>query len=98
MALHYVKEEHDESNHVVATERLCLTEDRKRLVPENTREARWLFCTPGSRITREDAARYGLLGKDDESETAEDSEEKSRSKTEDKRRGKSADKGKGNGK
>jgi hypothetical protein len=72
MALEFTKPADDESGAVIATERLCLTEDN-RLVPDSDSDARWLFCTPGSRISKADADRYGLIAKKAESaaETAE---------------------------
>jgi hypothetical protein len=56
---HLVKEADGE--HVEATERLCLTEDQERLVPESDPDARWLFCAVGARISKADAERYGLV-------------------------------------
>lgn len=41
--------------------RLCLTEDGERLVPEGDPDARWLFCTPGQKIPRREAEKYGLI-------------------------------------
>jgi hypothetical protein len=60
MALEYVKLPAEDAGHVVATARLCLTED-DRLVPDTDPDARWLFCVPGFPIKRADAERYGLL-------------------------------------
>jgi hypothetical protein len=60
MALQFVSEPDPESGHVVATARLCLTED-DRLVPDTDADARWLFCVPGVPIARKVAERYGLL-------------------------------------
>lgn len=60
MGLQFVTEP-DQSGHVIATARLCLTEDRSRLVPDTDPDARWLFCTPGAPISRANAERYGLL-------------------------------------
>ena len=51
----------DTGGPVVADQRLYLTRDRTRVVPDGDPEARSLFCTPGSTIPREQAARYGLL-------------------------------------
>jgi len=65
MALRFVRDEPGEW--VTATQRLCLTEDG-RLVPETDPAARWLWCTPGQKVRRADAERYGLLGKPDEGE------------------------------
>lgn len=61
MGLQFIKSPDADSIHVVATVRLCLTEDRARLVPDTDPDARWLFCTPGAAISRVDAKRYGLL-------------------------------------
>lgn len=61
MALEFVKLPSEDAGHVVATARLCLTDDRSRLVPDTDPDARWLFCVPGSPISRADAERYGLL-------------------------------------
>jgi len=47
---------------VTATARLCLTEDRSRVVPDTDPAARWLWCTPGQPVRRSEAERYGLLG------------------------------------
>ena len=44
----------------VARERLALTEDRTRLVPDGSPEGRWLWCTVGDEIPREEAIRFGL--------------------------------------
>lgn len=60
MALQYVKLSAPDDGHVIATARLCLTED-DRLVEDTDPNARWLFCVPGSPIKRADAERYGLL-------------------------------------
>ncbi|MCW2767925.1 MAG: hypothetical protein JWO11_3884 [Nocardioides sp.] len=83
MALQYVREPDPESGHVIATARLCLTEDRKRLVPDTDPDARWLFCVPGAPIPRADAERYGLLTEPDaepdpEPDPAPPAEEKAR--------------------
>ena len=45
------------------TQRLYLTED-SQAVPENHSDGRWLYATPGKRITIEEAARVGLLNRD----------------------------------
>lgn len=45
----------------VIDKRLYLTEDEQRLVEEGHPEARWLWCTPGMHVPREQAQRYGLL-------------------------------------
>lgn len=46
---------------VVARERLYLTRDKTRAVAEGDPEAWTLFCTAGSLVPREQAARFGLL-------------------------------------
>lgn len=51
---------HDDDDKVEVQQRLCLTEDG-RLVDENDPAARWLYCVPGARIPRDEAAKYGLL-------------------------------------
>ncbi|MEV4180189.1 hypothetical protein AB0J28_01920 [Streptosporangium canum] len=61
MGLSFVHDPDDGSGRVTVTARLCLTEDRKRLVPDTDPDARWLFCTPGSQISQADAERYGLF-------------------------------------
>lgn len=65
-------EDQGTASEVVATARLCLT-DNDTLVPENHIDARRLFCTPGDAIPRAVAERYGLLS-DDEPE-GDDSDE-----------------------
>lgn len=42
------------------TERLALTEDG-RVVPEESRDARWLYAIPGARVPMVEAIRYGLV-------------------------------------
>lgn len=39
----------------------CLTEDRKRVVPDTDPEARWLHWTPGMLIARDEAERMGAV-------------------------------------
>lgn len=61
MALNYVKPHTDVGSGVVGVERrLYLTED-DRLVEEGDPDGRWLWCTPGMQVPREQAERYGLL-------------------------------------
>ncbi|NJP24454.1 hypothetical protein FLW53_09580 [Microbispora sp. SCL1-1] len=60
MALQFVKRPDGDAGHVIATARLCRTED-DRLVPDSDPDARWLYCTPGTPIPRAEAERYGLL-------------------------------------
>jgi hypothetical protein len=45
----------------VVQERLALTEDEQRLVPEESAEARWLYAIPGQEISMADAIRFGLV-------------------------------------
>lgn len=68
MALQFVKQPDGDAGHVIATARLCRTED-DRLVPDSDPDARWLYCIPGTAIPRAEAERYGLLkAEDDEPE------------------------------
>lgn len=60
---------------VVADRRLYLTRDGTRLVPDGDVDAWRLFCTPGMRIPREQAARYGLLDEPTADPEPESSEE-----------------------
>lgn len=46
---------------VECKEPLWLTADRDRLVAGDDPEAAFLFATPGKKISREDAERYGLV-------------------------------------
>lgn len=46
---------------VTAEERLWLTADRDRLVPEGHEDAAFLYCAVGQQIPADDAARYGLV-------------------------------------
>jgi hypothetical protein len=48
---------------VKATERLYLNADKSKVVPEGDPEAAFLFATPGTEISAEDAAKYGLGAK-----------------------------------
>lgn len=45
----------------VADRRLCLTEDRSRVVEENTPEARWLWAVPGQEVDLAEAERLGAI-------------------------------------
>lgn len=45
----------------VADRRLCLTEDKSRVVEEDTPEARWLWAIPGQTVDREEAERLGAV-------------------------------------
>ena len=48
---------------VKITERLYLTADKERVVPEGDPEAAFLFATPGKEISAEDAEKYSLGAK-----------------------------------
>ncbi|MFC3986796.1 hypothetical protein [Streptosporangium jomthongense] len=90
MALSFVTEPDGDAGHVTATARLCLTEDRDRLVPDTDPDARWLYCVPGQPISRAEAERYGLLGESPEG--GADAETKQAPPAANKARGRSADK------
>lgn len=49
------------SDTVEIDRRLCLTEDRSRVVPENDPAARWLWAAPGQLVDRAEAERLGAL-------------------------------------
>lgn len=74
MGLRYVTET-ESGDYVTAAARLCLTQDRDRLVPDTDPDARWLFCSPGTPIARADAQRYGLLDAPEAEEDAGKAEE-----------------------
>lgn len=44
-----------------ADRRLCLTEDRGRVVPEDSPDARWLWAVPGRVVLLADAIRLGAV-------------------------------------
>lgn len=67
MGLQFVREPDPDAGHVIASARLCRTED-DRLVPDTDPDARWLFCVPGAAIPRAEAERYGLLDVEPEPE------------------------------
>jgi len=46
---------------VIAAEKLWLTADRSALVNDGDERAAFLFCTPGKKISDEDAARLGVV-------------------------------------
>ena len=50
-----------EARWVEPGEKLWLTADRSRLVPDGDEEAAFLFCLPGQRVSVGDAQRYGLV-------------------------------------
>lgn len=89
MGLQFVREPDSESGHVVATARLCLTEDG-RLVPDTDPDARWLFCVPGAAISRTEAERYGLLSEPEPEPEPEPA--KAKPSAPNKARGRAADK------
>lgn len=49
------------SEKIEITDRWCLTEDRKRVVPEGDPEARWLHWIPGDEVPLEEAQRLGAV-------------------------------------
>lgn len=46
----------------------CLTEDRKRVVPETDTDARFLHWSPGTVVSREEAERLGAVEPEPEPE------------------------------
>ena len=50
----------DTARAFTCTEKLWLTADRSRLVPDGSAEAAFLFCVPGRQIPMRDAVQYGL--------------------------------------
>lgn len=56
-----IEEVSETSHSVVVGEKLWLTADGQRLVADGDPEAAVLFATPGKRVSREDAERYGLV-------------------------------------
>jgi hypothetical protein len=46
---------------VIIERRLCLTEDKSRVVDENDPAARWLWAIPGHVVDRAEAERLGAL-------------------------------------
>ena len=50
----------DTARAFTCTEKLWLTADRSRLVPDGSAEAAFLFCVPGRQIPMRDAVHYGL--------------------------------------
>ena len=61
MSLEMLKPESETTSWVTATQRLWLTVDRSRLVPDGHRDAAVLFCVPGTHLAVEDARRLGIL-------------------------------------
>jgi hypothetical protein len=56
-----INEKNETASWVEADEKLWLTADRERVVADGDPEAAFLFATPGKRVSREDAERYGLV-------------------------------------
>ncbi len=84
------------SERVMADRRMYLTEDRTRAVPEGDPEARFLLCTPGTYLSRADAARYGLLpahSEPEESAADGDGKEKAQAEPPNKARTRASNKG-----
>lgn len=52
----------------VCDRRLCLTEDRSRVVEESDPDARWLWAIPGRVVPMSEAMRLGAVQHDDEAE------------------------------
>lgn len=61
MAEFKINELQEVSEWVESEDRIWLTADRDRLVADGDPEAASLFTTPGKRISRADAIRYGLV-------------------------------------
>lgn len=55
---------------VVIDRRLCLTEDRSRVVDETDPAAHWLWAIPGHVVDRAEAERLGALAPEVEPEPA----------------------------
>lgn len=53
---------------VVLDEKVWLTADRERLVPDGHGDAAYLFGTPGKRVDAETAKRYGLAESEEQPE------------------------------
>lgn len=63
MALEIVKQQPVSRPFVVLEEKLWLTADRERVVPDGDPEAAFLLGTPGKRVSADEAERLGLTGK-----------------------------------
>ncbi|MEV0994654.1 hypothetical protein [Nonomuraea sp. NPDC050202] len=74
---------------VTIKQRMYLTEDKSRAVPEGDPEARHLLCAAGGEVSRADAERYGLL---DEPKPEPEPEEKAAATPANKARGRAANK------
>ncbi|MFI7643736.1 hypothetical protein [Nonomuraea sp. NPDC049400] len=70
---------------VTVDKRLYLTED-DRLVEEGNPDGRWLWCTPGMPIPREQAQHYGLLDEPEPEVAAESEQEEEQPPAQPKRR------------
>jgi hypothetical protein len=53
---------------VIIERRLCLTEDKSRVVDENDPDARWLWAIPGHVVDRAEAERLGAVKADPDPE------------------------------
>lgn len=53
---------------VIIERRLCLTEDKSRVVDETDPDARWLWAIPGHVVDRAEAERLGALAPEVEPE------------------------------
>lgn len=73
----------------VADRRLCLTEDKSKVVPEGHPDGRWLWATEGQEVPLAEAERLGAIP----SEPAVTTEPKQRPAPANKARRKPADKG-----
>lgn len=52
----------DGPEHIIIRERLFRTEDPDdRVVAEDDKDARWLYATPGTRISRSEAELMGIV-------------------------------------
>jgi hypothetical protein len=73
MAQFKINQLEDVHRYVVAQEAMWLNADRTRLVAADDPQASFLFSTPGKRISRADAIRFGLVkaDKQDKQEAAE---------------------------
>jgi hypothetical protein len=56
-----ITEGSDQQHFVEVGERLWLAEDRETVVADGDAAAAFLLATPGTRLSREDAERYGLV-------------------------------------
>lgn len=75
----------------VADRRLCLTEDKSKVVPEGHPDGRWLWATEGQEVPRAEAEQLGAISP--EPEPTARVEPKQRPAPANKARRKPADKG-----